>query len=198
MSLTNATKARLVADARTLYERMAADLGRPVPATHACLYHAIALQMLLARRHGIETMLQAGTAQWPMCRPEEDDGIRNTHFAYQWDGIDDSKVMTCLINAQLPELHVWLAHRDPDTIIDPTTGTWPERAALDGQTWTGPVPPSFLWHTQEELAALVTDQYPLGITYQCDVTACQVADSFAQLELYPRIAALLGMGNEEK
>jgi len=191
--LTKSTKARLITDSKALYERAAPALGKPVPATHACLYHAVALQMLLAKRHGIETMLQAGTAQWPMCRPEEDDGIRNTHFAYQWDGIEDPKVMACLVNAQLPELHVWLAHRDPDTIIDPTTGTWPERAALDGQTWTGPPTPSFIWHTPAEMAMLIRDQYPLGFTYRCDPVACKVADAFANLELYPQIATLLGM-----
>src|SRR5262249_18402555 len=32
------------------------------------------------------TIIQAGSAQWPRIRPEMDDGVSPTHFAYEWDG----------------------------------------------------------------------------------------------------------------
>lgn len=185
-------RAALVAEARDLYLRLWPDHAGRFE-THACLFHAVALQGLLARE-GLVTMLQAGTAAWPMLRAEDDDGVRSTHFGYEWQGLRDPLTRAMVQSGRLPELHVWLAHRDPDTLIDPTTGTWQLRAQRGGYpAWTAPAPPPFLWTTTTELEAL-QEEYPLGIRYVPDLTACKIADALAGQEIYPRVAAALGFG----
>lgn len=154
--------------------------------THACLYMAAALQRVLLTRFGMRTMLQAGTCQWPMCLPEEDDGVRATHFSYQWEA-NSAATRRNIVEFKLPEMHVWLGYRDPrraaGLIIDPTTGSWPARARLGGYEWTTQDPPDFLWTDTEGLRELA-DQYGYGVIYWPDLTACRVADAFACHGIY--------------
>lgn len=144
-----------------------------------CLYQAVALQIVLGLA-GLKTMLQAGTAQWPYLRREEDDGKGSTHFAYKWEGPETPVNAARIREGQLPEFHCWVAHRDPDTIIDPTTSTWPIRARIGGYQWTNSFPPDYLWVTTEGLKDLSL-QYGFQITYAPALDACQIASEFAHV-----------------
>jgi len=192
----------LVEEAREVFRAIWSD--DEVRETHACLYHAVCLQGVIAKRTGARTMIQAGTCQWPMCRPEDDDGERATHFSYQWEGLDHPDVARNLMKFALPELHVWLGAIPNDkvvpnmikepTIIDSTTGSWPKRARMAGYEWTSPEPPDYLWATLSELRALVANSFPLGVVYEADMNACMVADRFAAVGIYPDVAGYLGFG----
>ena len=199
----DAERTRLVRESRDLYRSIwpAMEVGG-VRDTHACLFHAVALQGLLYRDHGVRAMLQAGSCQWPMLTPEEDDGVSPTHFSYEWEGLRDERTSFFFRSGVLPELHVWLAltprdERNPpgliqqDTIIDPTTGTWPERARFGGYAWSTPKPPEFLWHTAKELDSLIEEKFVLGINYRAEMEACVVADKLASREIYPKCARAL-------
>ena len=48
-----------------------------------CLFYAHHTAAVLWR-HGQRAVIQAGSLQWPRVRREEDDGVINTHFAYEW------------------------------------------------------------------------------------------------------------------
>ena len=182
--LTQEQRAALVNDSRALYLSLWPD----TPITQACLFHATALQGLAMQRHDAILMLQAGSTSWPMVRKEDDDGVCATHYSYEWEGLSSPAVHRSLVSMSLPELHVWLAHRDPDTLIDPTTGTWPDRAKAGGFTWSAVHPPEFLWGTQAELESHAADY---AVVYAPEMSACQVAGKFASLEIVPTLAAAL-------
>jgi len=164
-----------------------------VRATHACLYEAVTLQALLILRADLRTMLQAGTAQWPMVRPEQDDGVSATHFSYQWDL---QEAVPMIITGKLPELHCWLAYRSPEapegTIVDTTSGSWPERARTGDYGWSALSPPDCLWATGTQLGALAEER-GFGITYAPDIQACMAADAFAHHGIYGPVTEHLGV-----
>lgn len=189
-------RAALVEESRQLYRGLW-DRDQ-VQESKACLFHAVTLQGLLIQRFGARTMLQAGSAQWPLIRREDDDGERATHFGYEWQGLGDDRTAFFFRAGALPELHCWLAHRDPDTIVDPTTGTWPARARRGGfPEWLAPAPPPFLWTTVEELVADYPDP-PFTPTYTPDLEACRVADELAGREIYPKIMTALGLSRRRR
>lgn len=191
MNFSDTQKAELVEEARALYRRLWPDDTR-VRDTRACLFHAVALQCLLKSRYDFDTMLQAGTCQWPMLAREDDDGECATHFAYQWNGLGDLQTVMTISEGAMPEMHVWLGTRNPDTIIDPTTGTWQARAREGGyERWTAPAPPAFLWVTVDELMNMIDSPYDMGITYLPHLDACKVASMLAGQEIYPGILKLL-------
>ena len=169
----------LILEARALRARVFPEC----PGEGACLYEACCLQVVLGRA-GLGTMIQAGTAQWPLLREEDDDGVAPNAFAYEWQGLGDRLTRDRVAAGLLPELHCWLAHRDPSTIIDTTTGTWPARAGLAGLDWTAAAPPDFLWGETE---ALFAEARYGGVTYAADLDACEVAGGFAQRGIYPRL-----------
>jgi hypothetical protein len=189
VALSEDRKKELVEKSRALYRRIWSN-GPEIRETHACLFHAVALQGLLLKEEGIGAMLQAGSCQWPMV--DKDDGHKATHFSYQWEP-DNRMTRLCISQGALPEMHVWLALRNPDTLIDPTTGTWPERARVGGHEWTAKPTPPFVWLSPEELKVLVMRDYPLGVLYLPDLRACTVADMLASQEIYPKIAKALGI-----
>lgn len=163
--------------------------------TRSCLYDAVSLQVHLFSL-GIDTMLQAGTTQWPFRRPEDDDGVSPTHFSHRWEISFNEGLRIFLITGALPEMHVWLAqrggvHAPEDAIIDPTAGSWPERAAEYGYPWLTPRPPDFLWVTPRELMTLSRDSFPLGITYAPDPEACHLASLLAEQDIYPLVVTAL-------
>lgn len=170
---------KTVKEARALREH----LWPEVRVSHGCLYEACCLQLLLARRHGVRTMLQAGSCSWPMILPEEDDGVRATHFSYQWEPLSGATI-THLMSGTLPELHVWLASRElGDILIDPTTGSWPDRAAAGGHNWSAPAPPACLWGNGDQIRKLSEDAgYVIG--YEASLDACQIADTYAANGIY--------------
>ena len=191
MELSKNEKSNLVRESKELYQHAAKEMGKPVPDTQACLYYACALQLLAAKQHGIRLMMQAGSAQWPMTLPEDDDGISATHYGYIWEGLQHPAVQAQIRKKELPELHVWLAHRKPDTIIDPTTSTWKKRAEADGFVWTGPKPPRYLWLSMNEFFDLMQEKYPLGIVYQPDLEATKLSNYYAELEIYPTMINII-------
>lgn len=197
-SFSQSEREALVEEARDLYRSAYPETGEraKVRDTHACAFHAVSLQFVLMVHHGVRAMLQAGSCQWPMINPSDDDGSSATHFSYQWNGLTDPDTIKYVLNNTLPEVHVWLALKGgveavEDTILDPTSGTWPERARMAGREWTSPQPPAFLWHTRAELEALSERDFPLGILYKADLEACVTVDGLAALDLYPTLMSEL-------
>lgn len=144
-----------------------------------CVYQAITLQQVLIHAGYKEVMLQAGTINWPRMKPEEDDGEIGTHFSFEWQGPNERNE-DLVMGGILPEMHVWLAHRRPDTIIDLSTNSFKERAELMGLSWTAPEPPPYLWHTLAQLRRLVKQEFPLGIEYTPSPEATLLADRASQ------------------
>jgi len=122
-----------------------------------------------------------------------DDGVSATHYSYEWEGLASPAVLRSLSAMELPELHVWLAHRDPDTIIDPTVGTWVDRARAGGFAWTAVEPPAFLWSPLADIRSKY-QRGSLAPLYEAHMDACRVADQFGAIEIMPRIAKHLGLG----
>ena len=185
----------LVVDCARVFFRRLWPEAEVIRDTHSCLFMTACLQGVLATI-GIKTMLQAGSCQWPMLEPENDDGECATHFSYQWEGLKDDRTNFFFRAGALPEMHCWLAYRDPDTIVDATSGSWPERAHAGGHSWETPRPPDFLWHTADELESLVEREFKLGIRYEANLEACKVADELASREIYPKVAEALGFQTE--
>lgn len=182
--LTEVQQRYAVEKARTVYQ----GIWPEVDERGACMFHALTLQIVLARTFGVRTMLQAGSCSWPMIRPEDDDGERATHYSYRWNGMEDPETAAYFAAGKLPECHVWLATREPeDTIIDPTTGTWPARAKRGGHDWSAIEPPEFLWATQADLRAL-SEVRGYVVRYAAVVEACIAVDILAQVEIYPKLA----------
>ncbi len=115
-----------------------------VPLSATCFYHAVyAIEAI--RRRGVRAILQAGTTMWRHLDRSLDDGVRPTHFGYQWTPGDPSSRVR-IAAGLMPEMHVWAATVTPQAIVDFTTGLWPEQAKrLNGIDWTAPRPPAFLW-----------------------------------------------------
>lgn len=163
-------KARRIVDevfAQDENEKEAMRLG-------GCLYHAATLFLLL-RKAGYKTVLQAGTLNWPRMNKEEDDGECSTHFSYEWQGIDGESLYAMTIAKILPEMHCWIAHRQPNTIIDISTGSLPDRCRRMNMAWTSPTPPNFVWMTEREMVRLEKTKFPLGIRYIPDHSATELA-----------------------
>ena len=114
------------------------------PLSATCFYHAV-LGIEAIRRRGVRAILQAGTTMWRHLDKTLDDGVRPTHFGYQWEPNQLSNLQR-VAHGLMPEMHVWSALVDPPAIIDFTTDLWPDQALrLAGITWTAPRPPAFLW-----------------------------------------------------
>lgn len=191
--LDKATQERAVERALALVAEVFGDENVRIE-THGCLYTNCALQLVLAREFGLRTMLQAGSTQWPMVAPEEDDGVSATHFSYQWEP-NSLATRVNLAQVAFPEMHVWLGYRDrghDGLIIDATTGSWSKRARLAGHNWTAKEPPRFLWADLQELERL-SQERGLAVVYNASLDACHVADAFAHHGIYPRVAKALGL-----
>ena len=106
-----------------------------------CLYYAHHTLSFLWRR-GFQAVVQAGSLQWPRIRKEDDDGVMNTHFAYQWGPTQESAMSVAIGN--LPEMHVWVGIVDRQEIVDFTTRHLKAAAAALGP-WTAADPPNYLW-----------------------------------------------------
>jgi len=186
--LTTRERAEAVGEARGLVQAEWPEAPREA----SCLYLAVALQGVLFFRHGLRAMLQAGTAVWP--RVLEDDGVSDSHFGYVWEP-DSDVTRARLALGVLPELHCWLGLSpersgvEEPTIVDPTTGSWPERAGWAGRPWEAPPPPDFLWATEADMAR----RWPgyLAPQYRAALSACEVAGDLATREIYPRVAAAM-------
>jgi hypothetical protein len=110
-----------------------------------CLYYTHHVLSLLWR-HGYQNraVVQAGSMQWPRIRKEEDDGVMNTHFAYEGSPHDPASAMSVALG-NLPEMHVWVGIVDRQEIVDFTTRHLKSAAAALGMAWTAADPPHYLW-----------------------------------------------------
>ena len=114
-------------------------IGRLDDRPGLCLYYAHHTLSVLCR-HGLQAVIQAGSLQWPRIRREEDDGVVNSHFAYEWGPTPESAMSVAMGN--LPEIHVWVGIVDRQEIVDFSTRHL--KAAFLGP-WTAPDPPRYLW-----------------------------------------------------
>lgn len=96
------------------------------------------------REHGTRAIVQAGSAFFPLCRPDQDDGTMNTHFGYQWSP-NELPSLISRANGWLPEMHVWIGLPRTQEIVDFTTQFQPAQAEVIGEKWIGDPPPKYLW-----------------------------------------------------
>jgi hypothetical protein len=203
--LSPTKRRKLVRDSQLLY--LSVWRHDDVKPEFACLFHAAALHLLAAKRHGLQFMLQAGTCYWPRHTPETDPhkDADAPLFGYEWEGEKRVKRVafceeTGTLRELMPEIHCWLALRHEDgsgTIVDPTTSTWPKRAEIEGHSWPGRRPPPYLWDKADEL----NDRYGLGLglevnyspIYHPSKEACEFAGEMADESIYPKLAKALGL-----
>jgi hypothetical protein len=144
--MNNALKQRLYNEAR---ETFRAWHGDDLAQKGACLYWARIVIMVLAF-HEMNACLQAGTMLWQMVPNEEDDGVCNTHFGFQWE--PGSPASIAQINkGLLPEVHIWCGIVDTQELVDFSTGTFAQIARARGHNWRMPDPPPFLWCQAKDL-----------------------------------------------
>lgn len=108
-----------------------------------CLYYAKETMAVLTR-HGRKAVIQAGSLQWPCLRPEDDDGVISTHFAYMWSPGDPISLLS-MVAGNLPEIHCWVGLLEEQEIVDFSTRHLKRAAAAHGVRWTAADPPSYLW-----------------------------------------------------
>lgn len=152
--------------ARELTDGVAKQLGYQREA--CCLLDADALRFALCHS-GIPALLQAGSMSWPRIRPEEDDGVINTHFSYVFEAISPATVLA-IMNNRMPEMHAWVAV-PPCTIIDTTTRFLKQQCEkLTDMKWTADEPPDYLWCDTDD------PEFPSGVMYRPDVVAIELAN----------------------
>ena len=108
-----------------------------------CLYYAKETMAVL-RSHGYTAVIQAGSLQWPCLRPEDDDGVISTHFAYMWSPGDLSSAFSVALG-NLPEIHCWVGLVKEQEIVDFSVRHLKKAAAIVGVKWTAADPPQYLW-----------------------------------------------------
>ena len=77
-------------------------------------------------------------------RPEEDDGVMNTHFAYEWSPQSRRAPMSVALG-NLPEMHVWVGFVDRQEIVDFSTRHLKVAPRDLGMAWLAADPPQYLW-----------------------------------------------------
>lgn len=148
-------------------EKYVRRYGRDYCMGGTCMYWALTAGLVF-QRHGVRSLIQAGSMQWPAF---DDDGLKDTHFGYEWSP-NDMGSQAALLLGLFPEIHVWLALPERQEIVDFSVRYLPEAAAKDGKVWVKPPPPKFLWATLEEM--------PEGVFYRPEIGA--IAWLLARLE----------------
>lgn len=113
-----------------------------------CLYYAHHTAAVLWR-HRYRAVIQAGSLQWPRLRPEDDDGVVATHFAYEWSPTTPESAMSVALG-NLPEVHVWVGLVDRQEIVDFTTRHLRASSLALGLEWTAAAPPDYLWCSAQD------------------------------------------------
>ena len=122
-----------------------------------CLYYARETIAVL-RHHGHKAVLQAGSMQWPIIKPEDDDGVCNTHFAYMWEPDHPLSVIATKFGL-LPEIHVWVGLVETQEVVDFSTRYFKEAAEERDLKWQTEDPPKYLWsHELPPLVRYVPDR----------------------------------------
>lgn len=157
--------------------------GEDAPASAHCFYRAVlTVRELYAR--GERAILQAGTAEWAIRTPDQDDGMSPTHFGYVWSP-DEFDWKRLYYQGILPEIHVWSALPASREIIDMSSGCFPEQAKLlKGWDWRAEPPPQFLW----------TSELPSNAVYEAHPDATAFALALALAKFGIQIKDELGMG----
>ena len=120
------------------------------PGLGSCLQHTVVGHLELKRR-GIETVIQAGSICWPIIKPEDDDGVCNTHFSMMWEPDHPNSVLSTQTGG-MPEIHAWLGIVESQELIDFATYQLKDLAKTTaGLEWTGEDPPEYLWTEGSEL-----------------------------------------------
>ena len=162
-------RSRIVSDAREVFDQVFASgaAGVLVVERAACLYHAASL-IYAAHKHGVDLIMQAGTAAWPRIPLEKDDGKIHTHFAYEWQGMNHPATRAQIAAGIMPEMHVWAAHVEGSAIIDITTKYIPDQCRKQARmSYELPPPMDYLWATAPEI--------PAGWLYRPDIEATRWA-----------------------
>lgn len=155
---------------KAVNERM--DLCYPKAKHHRiCLIWAFETMVKL-RQNGVDALIQAGTAMWPFKNKDQDDGISNTHFSYQFEDTAFNRRM--MTRSQLPEMHVWVGIPASKEIVDLTTKFWPQQAKeLEDIEWQGNKPPEYFW----------SNEFPPEVLYQPSKVATLFAINMLGLRL---------------
>lgn len=142
-------KQAIAAHVRNEVARMAALKG--TPASAMCLHHAAIGWRLInsVLPPDARIILQGGSAQWPRLDPEDDDGVVDTHFAYEWSDGPATSIRILSGDLTAVEAHFWLGLIQPglpDELVDFSTWGLPTQArTIAGLHWPGPTPPQYLW-----------------------------------------------------
>jgi hypothetical protein len=139
---------RLYDEARRVY----AKINPPVRKEGGCLYWSlatvIAAKNLGLEKIGYEFQVQAGTASFIRIRQEDDDGVIDNAFGYEFE--DNSRTAMMVALDQMPEMHCWVGCAKTGTLFDPTTGFLPEQCRETAKmAWLAPDPPPFVCFTQK-------------------------------------------------
>lgn len=111
-----------------------------------CLYYAGTVMETL-QSYGYKALIQGGSLLWPRIKPEEDDGVMDTHFSYMWSPETLESQIAMSLGA-LPEMHVWVGLIDTQEIVDFSTRHLKEAATNRGHKWIANDPPSYFWGNQ--------------------------------------------------
>jgi hypothetical protein len=160
---------------RTLYKARYAH----IEAQAGCVLWAEATRQVLREQLGIQSFLQAGTANWPIIPDDLDDGVCCTHFGYVFE---KDVAFQRFNQGLLPELHAWVVVPEHEEIIDLTTGYQPLQCKrMIGKEFHPRVlPPSYLWCKWNNL--------PDGWRYRADPIATAMASLLIQKERTEREA----------
>lgn len=163
-------KTRVVAEIREYAEKTLIPPGADPEA--CCVYHAAACVKLVPMLTGLRCFAQAGSCLWPRVRPEQDDGVVETHYGYEWQGMN-MQTAAMIAAGLLPEVHFWAAVLDPKPpfgaeVLDVTTRDFPAMCLKTiGKDWPGDPPPDFLW----DRPAVVKGRPGLPVRYEPSETA---------------------------
>jgi len=82
----------------------------------ACLFWAAATNHIF-RLHNIRSEIAAGSMNWPIVPKHLDDGVRPTHFSYEFEPDGRSMILSSYLGC-LPEMHIWVQLTDTHEIVD--------------------------------------------------------------------------------
>lgn len=116
-----------------------------------CLYWMQAGFVVL-QDAGLKPQIQAGSAHFPIVRPDQDDGTSATHWGFEWEPGHPKSIKQRAADL-LPEMHCWLALIETNEVIDFSTHTFPDVARTMGFFWKCEPPPDFIWGTADKIPA---------------------------------------------
>ena len=139
------------------------------PQHRACLYWSTILCKRL-HEEGIKSIIQAGSMNWPIIDPRNDDGVSPTHYSYEYTECTPLDIIRSLSASILPEMHVWVGVPETNEIIDLTTKYFMCNCSeISGLEWKSKPPPPYLW----------ANELPDNVYYTPNPQACMIAHKLA-------------------